>query len=85
MNKNLKLEDIEDWLINKCAEIKEVAPDKIKLDRAFASYDMGSLEITQVSGELEDWLKIKINPTILFEYSTIEKLSNYLIAEINKD
>ncbi len=84
MNENLSVEDIENWIIKKCAEIKEIDPDKIQSDKPFSKYGLDSLEIAQIAGELEEWLKIRVNPIILFEYTTIEKLSNYLILEVNK-
>ena len=84
MNKNLNSENIQDWLIGKIAEIQEISEDQIDINQAFSSFGMDSVATVEMSGELEEWLTIKLEPTTLYEYSTIKRLSDFLVEEIKK-
>lgn len=74
-------ETIEDWLIEHIAEELEIEPDTIDITKPLASYGLDSVAAVSISGELELWLQTKLDPTLLFEYPTIEKISRHLIEQ----
>lgn len=55
---------------------------EIEIDAPFSKYGMDSLAFVTLSSELEDWLGIEIEPTLGWDYPTIEKMAEYLAAEV---
>ena len=74
----LTFNEIEDWLVSQIAGELSLNENDMDIEKPFASYGLDSASTVALSGELEDLLNIKLNPTILYEYPTIEKLSKYL-------
>lgn len=81
---NWDLEKLQDFLSEKIAEVTETDPDDIVITRAFSDYAIDSASGVSLSGDLEEEFNLKLSPTLLFEYPTIEKLAKYLFEEINK-
>lgn len=71
-------ESIENWLIEKVAELLELKPHKIDIKQDFSEYGLDSVEAVNLSGELENYLECRLSPTLLWDYSNIETLSEYL-------
>lgn len=55
-----------------------VSSKDISINRGYYELGLASTEVLEVMKELEDTIDIKLNPIILFENPTIEKLSDYL-------
>jgi acyl carrier protein len=36
-----------------------------------------------LSGDLQTWLEIELDPTLLYDYPTIQSLAEYLVEKIN--
>ena len=53
--------------------------DKISLNSNFVHLGIDSLKASEIIGNLEEILKISISPALMFEYSTINELSSYLV------
>jgi acyl transferase domain-containing protein/acyl-CoA synthetase (AMP-forming)/AMP-acid ligase II/pimeloyl-ACP methyl ester carboxylesterase/acyl carrier protein len=75
---------IENYIIEKIAERLGLSATEIDPYEPFASYGLDSLQAVRLSAELEDWLKVKIPPTILYDYPNINTLSQYLLNLTNK-
>lgn len=76
-------EEIQSWLRERIAEEIKTAPEAVSLDVPFANYGLDSIVIVTLVGDLEDWLDASLDPTIFWEYPTIEILSRWL-AEGNQ-
>jgi len=74
-----KAEAIQDWLIDKIAEILEIEPNQIDVEQDFEEYGLESAEAINLSGDLEDYLGCRLPPTLLWEYQNIEALVQYLV------
>lgn len=72
-------EVIEDWLITRIAALLQTPVDDIDPQEPFDRYGLDSAEAIGLTGELEDWLKRPISPTLLYDYPTIELLATYLV------
>ena len=72
---------IQDWLIVNLAEILGVDINEIDVQAPFTDYGLGSLQALEMSGDLESWLGLKLDPTILWDYPDIQKLSHHLAKE----
>lgn len=81
---NWDIEKLQDFLSKKIAEVTETDPDNIVITRVFSDYAIDSESGVSLSGDLEEEFNLKLSPTLLFEYPTIEKLAKYLFDEINQ-
>ena len=70
--------EIQEWLVNYMAELLEVETKKIDITRSFDEYALNSSDAIFLTGELEEWLGSELEPTLVYEYSTIKELTQYL-------
>lgn len=70
--------DITAWLKVHLAPLLRCAPDEIDERARFESLGLDSATAVRVSMDIEDWLGRPIDPTILYDYSTIEQLAGAL-------
>ncbi|MEL6862977.1 MAG: acyl carrier protein [Bacteroidota bacterium] len=81
--KQISREDIQQWLTEKLAEELKTSPESIDIKAPFVDYGLNSLATVSIQGDLEDWLEIDLEPTILWDYPSIEAVAKYLESEIN--
>lgn len=67
--------DIAAWLKNHLAPLLRCAPEAIDERARFDTLGLDSATAVRVSMDLEDWLGRPIDPTILYDYSTIDQLA----------
>ena len=72
------LVEIQEWLVNYLAKLLEVETSEIDITRSFDEYGLNSSDAIFLTGELEEWLESELEPTLVYEYSTIKKLAQYL-------
>jgi 8-amino-7-oxononanoate synthase len=77
-------EIIEGWLIDKLAELLEIEPHEIDVQKNFSDYGLDSVEAINLSGELESFLGSRLSPTLLWDYQNIEDLAQYLVEYLSK-
>ena len=77
-SKKYSTEELEEWLISQVSKELEIEEDDIDIELPFANYGFDSVSVVGLSGELEDLLHIKLNPTIVYEFPTIQKLAGHL-------
>jgi len=75
-------ENIQAWIVSYLAEVLEIDPDEIDAEIPFDQYGLDSAVAVGMTGDLEDWLGKKIDPTLLYDYPTIESFSRHLAEEI---
>ncbi|KST62478.1 acyl carrier protein [Mastigocoleus testarum] len=71
---------IEAWMISYLAELLEVEPDEVDPTLPFDSYGLDSSAAVGLTGDLEDWLGHKLDPTLLYDYPTVEALAKHLAS-----
>ncbi|MDJ0592397.1 MAG: AMP-binding protein, partial [Pleurocapsa sp. MO_226.B13] len=69
---------IQNWLIENLAQRLGIPPSEIDINEPFASSGLNSVDAVSLSADLEDWLEIKLSPTIVFDYPNISELAAYL-------
>ncbi len=67
------------WLKSWIATKKNINSNQINNEIEFSFYGLDSIDSVELAGDLEKILNHKIEPTILFNYPTIIKLSDYLL------
>lgn len=50
-------------------------------DRPLADYGLESRSVIALTGEVEDWLEIELDPTMFFDHPSIDALAAFLAAE----
>lgn len=58
-----------------------VAVEEIDIDSEFNEFGLDSVSLTVFSNELAREYDVEISPTTLFEFPTIQKLSDYLVSD----
>jgi acyl carrier protein len=74
-------EEIQQWLINYLARSLERSPDEIDVTVPFDDFALDSATAIGMTGELEDWLGKHVDPTLVYDYPTIEQFSQCLADE----
>lgn len=68
-------EAIADWLVQRFAQLAEVAPADIDIERPFADYQLDSAVAVTVSQELSERTGRDLPITLFWEYPSIGSLS----------
>jgi acyl carrier protein len=74
-------EAIQTWLVSHLVEENGIAAEEIDVRAPFDSYGLDSMIMVTLTGELEDWLGWQLSPNLLYEYTSIETLSQHLAQE----
>ncbi len=69
---------IQDWLVAYLARELKVTPEEMDVTAPFDRYGLSSVTAVLMIGNLEDWLGAKIDPTLPYDYPTIETLAEHL-------
>lgn len=75
-------EDIRRWMANKVARRLKVEATSLDVHASFAQLGLDSLAAVDMSGELEKWLNLEIEATILYEYPSINELAEHLAKRL---
>lgn len=72
-------QDIAEWLIAWIARELELPAGEIDTARSLLEYSMSSLTATILVGDLEDWLHIRLPPSLVWDYPSIDAIADYLV------
>ncbi|MEQ9237390.1 acyl carrier protein [Coleofasciculus sp. E2-BRE-01] len=73
--------EIQEWIVSYLAQLLEIDPDEVNVAIPFDQYGFDSSVAVGMTGDLEDWVGRKIDPTLLYDYPTIETLAQHLAEE----
>ncbi|PSB25006.1 acyl carrier protein [Stenomitos frigidus] len=77
--------EIERWLTTYLSELLDISQDEVDMQATFDSHGLDSAAAIGLTGELADWLAIDLEPTLLYEHPSIQKLANFLAGELNAE
>lgn len=75
---------IQAWLVSYLAEILEIEASEVDITFEFNDYGLDSSAAVGITGDLEEWLKRELDATLLYDYPTIESLSQHLAKELKE-
>ena len=75
-------QEIQDWIIAYLANLLEIDQEEVDVTIPFDRYGLDSSAAVGMTGDLEDWLKTEIDPTLLYDYPTVEALVQHLSLEL---
>ncbi len=71
---------IRTWLTAQVAQTLNINSDEVDETIPFERYGLESADIVGIMADLEDWLGCEIDdPTLMYEYPTIQEFSEYLV------
>ncbi|GEM_PF-497940 len=76
---------LEDWLIAYIANLRGMKKERISRNVVLTKYGLDSASAVALSGDLMDWLRCDIDPTLLYEHPTIEKAAAYVMAGLPEE
>lgn len=74
-----ELSALEGWLLSIFSEKLKIDRQKIEVDVHFQEYGVDSILLVQLMRPLNDLAEHPLDPSLLFEYSSIAKLSEWLL------
>ena len=84
-------QEIQDFLLNAIAAKTSQDFETIDIDTPFSSFGLDSRDAVGLTGELQEWLGVKLGATLLFDYPSIRQLTDNLAqykadqTELNED
>jgi acyl transferase domain-containing protein/acyl carrier protein len=72
------VERIREWLVDKVAETVDATPMDIDPALPFDTFGVTSTDAVSLSGQLEEWLDLQLEPTLLYAHPTINDLAAFL-------
>jgi acyl-CoA synthetase (AMP-forming)/AMP-acid ligase II/3-oxoacyl-(acyl-carrier-protein) synthase/acyl carrier protein len=76
---------IQNWLVENIAQRLGVDVSEIDIEEPFATLGLDSVQAVRLSADLEDWLEVKLSPTVIYDYPNIVSLASYLAQESSEE
>lgn len=73
--------EIQDWIVSYLADLLEIDSNEIDVTIPFDRYGLDSAVAVGMTGDLEDWLDRKLDPTLLYDYPTVESFACHLAED----
>jgi len=67
------------WLVERVASYVRLKPDAIKTDVALANYGLDSVYALTLTGDIEDYLGLSLESTLMWDHPNIDALSKKLL------
>ena len=77
-------DELVDFLLDRLAERIGCAPEDIDLDSDLIELGVRSIDAVLVSGELEDRFGVEIDPVLLFECRTVNRVADSVAASLSQ-
>jgi len=69
---------VQEWLVTHIAAMAQIGPEDVDIDRPFAEFGMDSMQLFQLSGDLQKFLGHEVSEIVAWDYPTIVQLSRHL-------
>jgi len=73
---------LQEWLVTQISAIAQIQPEDVDVDRPFAEFGMDSMQLFQLSGDLQKFLGREVSEIVAWDYPTIAQLSRHLTSEV---
>jgi acyl carrier protein len=74
--------EIVAWLIDWIAKEMEMPAAEIDTGHSLLDYSMSSVTATILVGDLEDWLDLTLSPTLVWDYTSIDAMTDHLLEQV---
>ncbi|MEZ4361188.1 MAG: aminotransferase class I/II-fold pyridoxal phosphate-dependent enzyme [Kofleriaceae bacterium] len=77
-----RVAEIEAWLVQHLAARVGCPPSRIRRDRPFTEFGLGSAEATALVAELERWLRVPVSPTLPWDHPCVSSAAQALSRKL---
>jgi acyl carrier protein len=70
--------EIEEWIVDYVASTLGIEPDEVGRDTPFSSLGLDSTAAVGMTGDLEDWLQVEIDPAACYDHPTISAIAGHV-------
>lgn len=74
-------EQAEQFLVDALAKLIKVKPSEIDTSIAFDRYGLDSAGAVELTGRIGEWIGKELEPTLLYDYPTIDRLTEFVAQE----
>lgn len=74
---------IQDWIMNWLIKKFKIPATSIEPSQSFANFGLDSVFAVELTQDLEDWLGIAIETTLMWDFPTIESLADHLANQFS--
>ena len=79
----ISYQEVSTWLIDQVASHSGLPHSDISPEQPIANFGFDSVQAVSLSTDIEDKFGLLTEPTLVWDYPTIEKLAEYLVAELS--
>jgi acyl carrier protein len=79
---NMSKDAISNWLVDWIARELDMTAAEIETARSLLEYSMSSVTATILVGDLEDWLDLRLAPTLVWDFPSINAMTDHLMEQI---
>lgn len=79
---NREIADIRTWLIERVAEYTQREIDDVDPAVKLTRYRFDSIYALSLCGDIEDKYGIEVDPTLVWDYPTIDAIAQYLAGNL---
>lgn len=72
---------VQEWLVTHIAAVAQIQPEDVDIDRPFAEFGMDSMQLFQLSGDLQKFLGREVSEIVAWDYPTVAQLSRHLASD----
>jgi acyl carrier protein len=80
---SVSVESLKSWLCGWLGEELESDPTKLDPGQTFLSYGLDSVQAMSMVGDLESKLRMRLAPTLAWDYPTIDALAEHLAGRFS--
>jgi acyl carrier protein len=73
--------EVQDWLVSYLSELLDIKLAEIDVTVTFDRYGLDSSAAIAMTGDLANWLGSELDPTLIYDYPTIEALVTNLLRD----
>ena len=74
---------LQEWLATHIAAIAQITPADVDIDRPFAEFGMDSMQLFELSGDLQKFIGREVSEIVAWDYPTISQLSKHLASGVD--
>jgi len=72
---------LRDWLVERISDYLPEIGGVIDPQRPLGEYGLDSVVVLALAADIEDHLAISLDPTALWDYATVDRLTAFLLGE----
>jgi acyl carrier protein len=77
------VERVQTWMVDYLGKLLQISADEIDVSAPFERFGLDSASVVGMTGDLSDAFGIEIDPTLAYDYPTIEKFAQHLAARLS--